>query len=98
MAFVQDALFSGERFRVLNVVDNFIGPPSRKVCYGLLLGKSLQGVDVVTELSRICLVEGCFPERIQYDNGSKFISKEMDLWAYSNGVTLDFTRPGKPSR
>lgn len=24
-------------------------------------------------------------------------SKEMDLWAYSNGVTLDFSRPGKPT-
>ena len=35
--------------------------------------------------------------RIQCDNGSEFISKEMDLWAYSNGVTLDFSRPGKPT-
>ncbi|WP_409014988.1 DDE-type integrase/transposase/recombinase [Dyadobacter sp. CY345] len=52
---------------------------------------------VVTELSRICLVEGCFPQRIQCDNGSEFISKEMDLWAYSNDVTLDFSRPGKPT-
>ena len=68
-----------------------------KICHGLLAGKSLKGIDVVTELSRICLVEGCFPQRIQCDNGSEFISKEMDLWVYSNGVTLDFSRPGKPT-
>lgn len=92
MDFVQDALFNGERFRVLTVVDN-----CSKICHGLLAGKSLRGIDVVAELSRICLTEGRFPERIQCDNGSEFISKEMDLWAYSNGVTLDFSRPGKPT-
>lgn len=92
MDFVQDALFNGERFRVLTVVDN-----CSKICHALLAGKSLRGIDVVAELSRICLIEGRFPERIQCDNGSEFISKEMDLWAYSNGVTLDFSRPGKPT-
>jgi putative transposase len=29
------------------------------------------------------------------DNGSEFVSKAMDRWAYENGVTLDFSRPGK---
>jgi putative transposase len=37
------------------------------------------------------------PERIQVDNGSEFISKALDLWAYDNRVTLDFSRPGKPT-
>jgi len=37
------------------------------------------------------------PKRIQVDNGSEFISKALDLWAYENGVTLDFSRPGKPT-
>lgn len=31
------------------------------------------------------------------DNGSEFISKVMDKWAYHNGVILDFSRPGKPT-
>lgn len=35
-------------------------------------------------------------ERIQVDNGSEFISKALDLWAYEQDVTLDFSRPGKP--
>lgn len=73
MDFVQDALFSGERFRVLTVVDNCTGPPGGKICHGLLAGKSLKGVDVVAELTKIYLVEGCFPERIQCYNGSEFI-------------------------
>ena len=29
--------------------------------------------------------------------GSEFISRDMDLWAYQRGVTLDFSRPGKPT-
>jgi len=70
MDFVQDALFNDERFRVLTVVDN-----CSKICHGFLAGKSLRGTDVVAELSRICLVEECFPQRIQCDNGSEFISK-----------------------
>jgi transposase InsO family protein len=32
-----------------------------------------------------------------YDNGPEFISKPLDLWAYWNGVKLDFSRPGKPT-
>lgn len=92
MDFVQDALFNGERFRVLTVVDNY-----SKICHGLVVGKSLKGIDVVNELDRICLVENCYPQRVQCDNGSEFISKEVDLWAYTNNVTMDFSRPGKPT-
>ena len=31
------------------------------------------------------------------DNGPEFISKDLDLWAWSKGITLDFSRPGKPT-
>lgn len=37
------------------------------------------------------------PARIQCDNGSEFITKEVDKWAYENGVILDFSQPGKPT-
>ena len=30
-------------------------------------------------------------------NGPEFISKALDRWAYDHGVTLDFSRPGKPT-
>lgn len=29
--------------------------------------------------------------------GSEFISRDLDLWAYANDVTLDVSRPGKPT-
>jgi putative transposase len=31
------------------------------------------------------------------DNGLEFIGKVLDKWAYENNVTLDFSRPGKPT-
>ena len=92
MDFLQDALFNGQRFRILAIVDNY-----SKKCLSLLVGKSLRGEDVRNELSQVCKEESCFPERIQCDNGSEFISKEVDRWAYENNVTLDFSRPGTPT-
>jgi putative transposase len=37
------------------------------------------------------------PQTIAVDNGSDFISKALDQWAYLNEVELDFSRPGKPT-
>ena len=34
---------------------------------------------------------------VHWDNGAEFTSQVMDLWAYSNGVKIDFSRPGKPT-
>ena len=34
---------------------------------------------------------------IQVDNGREFISKVVDKWAYEHQLTLDFSRPGKPT-
>ncbi|WP_457094492.1 DDE-type integrase/transposase/recombinase [Microvirga sp. P5_D2] len=33
------------------------------------------------------------PKIIRVDQGCQFTSRELDLWAYSYGVTLDFSRP-----
>ena len=52
--------------------------------------------DVVDTLERVIREIGC-PKTIRLDNGAEFISKELDLWAFMRGVTLDFSRPGKPT-
>ncbi len=38
-----------------------------------------------------------FPKTIRVDQGSEFISRDLDLRACLHGVTLDFSRPGKPT-
>ena len=40
---------------------------------------------------------GRIPEDDRVDQGSEFISRDLDLWAYRHGVELDFSRPGKPT-
>ena len=92
MDFVSDALFDGRRFRCLTIVDN-----CSRECLAIVVGKSLRGVDVVDALEHIKISRGLVPERIQTDNGSEFISKEMDRWAYEHKVTMDYSRPGKPT-
>lgn len=92
MDFVADQLFDGRKFRVLTLVDNF----SRE-CLAIHPGQSLKGTDVVQVLEEIKVFHNIIPKRIQVDNGSEFISKEVDRWAYENNVILDFSRPGKPT-
>lgn len=92
MDFVSDALFDGKKFRALTLVDNY----SRE-CLAIFAGQSLRGRDVVNVLERIKRERKIVPKRIQTDNGSEFISKEMDRWAYDNKVTMDYSRPGKPT-
>jgi len=36
------------------------------------------------------------PKTVRVDQGSEFICRDKDLRAYTNGVTLDVSRPGKP--
>ena len=54
------------------------------------------GSDVVDTLERVAREVGC-PKTIRVDNGPEFVSKELDLWAFLCGVTLDFSRRGKPA-
>ena len=37
------------------------------------------------------------PKVLFLDNGAEFTGQAMDMWAYSNGVKIDFSRPGKPT-
>jgi len=92
MDFVADNLFNGRRIRALTVVDNF----SRE-CLAIEVGQGLRGEDVVAVMERLKQMQHRIPHRLQTDNGSEFISKALDRWAYENKVTMDFSRPGRPT-
>jgi putative transposase len=91
MDFVHDQLATGRKVRVLTVVDTF----SR---FSPVLDPrfSYRGEDVVRTLDQVCMAVG-YPKTIRVDQSSEFISRDLDLWAYAKGVTLDFSRPGKPT-
>lgn len=91
MDFVHDQLAAGSKIRILTIVDTF----SRYVP-ALDARFSYRAEDVVRTLEQVCPEIG-YPKTIRVDNGSEFISRDLDLWAYAKGVTLDFSRPGKPT-
>jgi putative transposase len=91
MDFVSDALFDGRRLRALTVVDAFT-----RGALTIDVDQGIKGEQVVDAMTRIAAVRGA-PRCIRVDNGPEFISRVLDRWAYENGVTLDFSRPGKPT-
>jgi putative transposase len=91
MDFVSDALYDGRRLRALTVVDNYT-----RECLAIEVDQGIGGEQVVGVLGRITM-ERRTPRTIRVDNGPEFVSKVLDQWAYRNGVTLDFSRPGKPT-
>jgi putative transposase len=91
MDFLHDQLATGRKIRVLTVVDTFsrFSPVlDARFCY--------RGEDVVRTLEEVCVAIG-YPKTIRVDQGTEFVSRDLDLWAYAKGVTLDFSRPGKPT-
>lgn len=91
MDFVRDQLATGKKLRVLKVVDTF----SRYVPV-FDARFSYRGENVVATLDRTCRVTG-YPKTIRIDQESEFVSRGLDLWTYQRGVTLDLSRPGKPT-
>jgi putative transposase len=89
--FVADQLQDGRRFRALTAVDVFT-----REAVAIEAGQSLKGDDVVRTLNQLKTKRGV-PKLLFCDNGSEFTSHAMDLWAYQNGVKIDFSRPGKPT-
>lgn len=90
MDFVAQRLPDGRWIRVLTVVDQFT-----RECLTLFADNTLSGEKVSVALDKVVAQRGQ-PQSITVDNGTEFTSKALDLWAYKNGVHLDFIRPGRP--
>jgi putative transposase len=91
MDFVHDQLATGRKIRILTIVDTF-----SRFSPAVDPRFSYRGEDVVQVLERVCARVG-YPASIRVDQGTEFVSRDLDLWAYARGVTLDFSRPGKPT-
>jgi len=91
MDFVHNQLATGRKIRVLTMVDILTQ-------FALVIEPRLnfRAADVVEVLERVGCEHG-FPKAIRVDQGSEFVSRDLDLWAYQRGVTLDFSWSGKPT-
>lgn len=90
MDFVSDSTVSGQRFRVLVVLDE-----GTRECLACETDTSLTGARVQRVLDRIALDRG-YPREILSDNGPEFAGLVLNQWAYENRVRQLFIQPGKP--
>lgn len=90
MDFTSDSLYSGRRFRTLNIVDDF-----SRDSLGIDVSFSIPSGRTTRFLDRLIWLHGK-PERIKCDNGPEFRSKHTQKWAADRGILLDFIQPGKP--
>nr|WP_271593673.1 IS3 family transposase [Bradyrhizobium sp. CCBAU 65884] len=86
-----DQLATGGKLRVLTIIDIF-----SRFSPALVPRLTFRGTDVVDVLEGLCNEVG-LPATIRADQGSEFVSRDLDLCAYQRGVTLDFSGPGKPT-
>jgi putative transposase len=91
MDFMSDSLATGQRFRLLTLVDNM----SRE-SPAIEVDRSLTGARVVAVLERLAAQRG-LPKVLQVDNGPEFTSQALDAWAHRHSVKLAFSRPGTPT-
>jgi putative transposase len=87
MDFVHDQLATDRKLRVLTVIDTF-----SRFSPAIEPRFNFRGADVVEILEEVGRQVG-----FRVDQGTEFVSRDLDLWAYRRGVTLDFARPGKPT-
>ena len=85
-----DNLANGRKIRLLNILEVFT-----KESLAMHVDTSINGRRVSEVLDQLSWTRG-LPEVITVDNGPEFAVKVLDNWAYSNGVKLEFSRPGKP--
>lgn len=91
MDLMPEQLFDGRKIRILAVIDLFSQfSPTLDPRF------SDKAQNVVETLDWAASVAG-YPRTIRVDNGPKFVSRDLDLWAFEHGVTLDFGRLGKPT-
>jgi putative transposase len=92
MDFMSDSLVSGQRFRTLNILDDY----NREVL-NIEIATSLPSERVIRVLEELKETRG-LPEKIRVDNGPEFISNKLRSWLEKNCVTFQFIQPGKPTQ
>jgi putative transposase len=92
MDFMLDALESGRKFRVFNVLDDY-----NREAIEVTPDFSFAGEGITRLLEDLVEFRGK-PQVIRCDNGPEFISKTFVSWCESKGIAIKYIQPGKPSQ
>ena len=90
--FMHDTLYSGRRFRALNVMDEGV-----REALAIEVDTSLPAERVVRTLDQIKSWRGT-PEAIRCDNGPELLSDAFRSWCEENDVEIWYIQPGKPNQ
>jgi putative transposase len=92
MDFMSDVLTNHQRFRTLNVLDDY----NRE---SLLIKPafSLSATIVTRALDELADTRG-YPAMVRVDNGPEFIAQVFKNWATKNHVFIHYIQPGKPAQ
>lgn len=96
MDFVHDVLASGEKVRVLTVIDLHTRECVALAAQHRFGGEVSPAGDVGRVLGAAGEERGALAPVVQADQGTEFTSVALDRWAYFNHVELAFSRPGTP--
>lgn len=90
MDFMSDALCSGRKLRVLNIMDD-----CTRESLAAYADFSIPAEKVVTVLDDIIGERGV-PQQIRVDNGPEFLSKVFTNWCTKKGIEVKYIQPGRP--
>jgi putative transposase len=90
MDFMSDALVTGRKLRLLNVMDD-----CTRESLAAYADFSIPAEKMVSVLNEIIDHRG-LPEQIRVDNGPEFLSKAFVKWSAQKGIEIKYTQPGKP--
>ena len=88
--FMSDSLWSGRKFRLLNIVDDY-----NRQMLAMEADVSLPALRVIRVLEYLKEFRG-LPKMIRVDNGPEFISHALDEWCRKHTIQLAYIQPGKP--
>jgi len=91
MDFMSDALSTGRKLRVLNIMDD-----CTRESLAAYADFSIPAEKVVTVLQDVIAERGVTPDQIRVDNGPEFLSKVFTGWCNKKGIEIKFIQPGRP--
>ena len=90
--FIHDALYSGRRFRTLNVLDE-----GNREGLAIEVGTSIPAPRVVRVLDQLVALYGC-PRALRLDNGPELTAQVFVDWCDRHGLARLYIQPGKPAQ
>jgi putative transposase len=90
--YVTDALYSGQRFRALTILDE-----GNREGLAIEVATSIPSPRVVRVLEDLVALHGR-PRALRTDNGPEFIAQPLVDWCEAHGVALHYIQPGKPDQ